>query len=111
MAWVSPRVNRAEPWARGGMPVPTEGADHFRIATVDTRLTTYDATTDDAALQAVELFADLLGIFFHAGCDDLLDHAALDGSDGFVTNNLLGDTVGFTQFSWPVRQLWLSALR
>ncbi len=80
-----------------------QGADHFRIATIDTRLTTYYATTNDAAFQAVELFADLLGIFFHAGSDNLLNHTTLDGRDGFVTNCLLGDAVGFTQFG--ARQL------
>ena len=76
-----------------------QGADHLRIATIDTRLATNDATTDDAAFQAVELFADLLGIFFHAGSDHLLNHASLDGTDGFVTHGLLGDAVGFTQLS------------
>ncbi len=74
-----------------------QGADHLGITTIDTRLATYDTTTNDAAFQAVELFADLLGIFFHAGRDNLLNHTALDGSDGFVANSLLGDAVGFTQ--------------
>ncbi|MNB88788.1 hypothetical protein D3C75_358080 [compost metagenome] len=75
-----------------------QGTDHFRIATIDARLATDHTATDDAAFQAVELFADLLGIFFHAGGDDLLNHTGLDGTDGGVTHGLLGDAVGFTQF-------------
>ena len=48
-AWVSPRVNSAEPWVRGSTPVRISIARTSRVAAVDAGLAGQNLSTDDLA--------------------------------------------------------------
>ncbi len=60
-AWVSPRVNSAEPWVRGRMPTCDRiGRTVRQVAAVDAEAGVEHVPAHHLGLQVVEGFADLL---------------------------------------------------
>ena len=62
-AWVSPRVNRAEPWVRGRTPTSDDDrADLVDVAAVDADAGVEDRAADDVGFQFLEHAAELGGV-------------------------------------------------
>ncbi len=59
IAWVSPRVNNAEPWVRGSTPTSIDRPHGARVAAVDAPLAVEDAAADDSLLELLKCGFDL----------------------------------------------------
>ena len=58
IAWVSPRVNSAEPWVRGRKPTHRlDRADGLGVAAVDAAAFLEDRAADDVGLDALDQLA------------------------------------------------------
>ena len=99
-AWVSPRVNSAEPWVRGRTPTSDDDrADGLEVAAVDALAGVEDVPAHDLGLHVLEDRLDLLGVElrFALGRAERGLHLRLGGVDGGVAVLLVGDLVGFAQ--------------
>ena len=101
IAWVSPRVNSAEPWVRGRKPTSaTIGRTVDEIAAVDALAGVEDVPAHDLGFEILEHAGDLLhrtlGIV-RAVREEMRHRLLLDGGDRILPLGLARDRVGLAQ--------------
>ena len=99
-AWVSPRVKRAEPWARGKQSHSGRDLAHIvELASVDARLAGEDAASDDLLLESRNGVSDLLRsparvAVIARGTTELRLRGSSDFAQDRLPLGLVDDTVG-----------------
>jgi hypothetical protein len=101
-ACVSPRVNSAEPWARGSTPVRIGDRTHGAgVAAVDARLAIEDLAADDLRFHVAEDVLDGAFVGRRRGAlHEFVDDTRLQFVDAMRAGLLLLDPIGLAQIGF-----------